>query len=148
PLAVKDNTAVAGETARSGSAATPEEPAAADHEVVRRLHAAGAVVVGLSSMPELGLFPMADSVYGTVRNPWCPERTPGGSSGGAAVAVAAGMVPLAQGNDGLGSIRIPAACCGLIGLKPGTGQVPPPFGEREAWFGLAENGPLATTVAD
>lgn len=148
PLAVKDNTAVAGEAARCGSAATPDEPAAADHEVVRRLRAAGAVVVGLSSMPELGLFPMDDSVYGIARNPWRPERTPGGSSGGAAVAVAAGMVPVAQGNDGLGSIRIPAACCGLFGLKPGPGVLPPPFEQGNPWFGLAEHGPLATTVAD
>src|SRR5918997_1190527 len=74
PLAVKDNTAVAGEAPRCGSAATPDEPAAVDHEVVRRLRAAGAVVVGISSMPDLGLFPMDDSVYGIARNPWCPER--------------------------------------------------------------------------
>jgi amidase len=148
PLAVKDNTAVAGETARRGSAATPDEPAAADDEVVRRLRAAGAVVVGLSSMPDLGLFPMDDSVYGIAHNPWCPERTPGGSSGGAAVAVAAGMIPVAQGNDGLGSIRLPAACCGLVGLKPGSGVLPPPFEQTDPWFGLAEHGPLATTVAD
>ena len=148
PVAVKDNTAVAREAIRSGSAATPDKPAAADHEVVRRLRAAGAVVVGLSSMPELGLFPMGDSVYGITRNPWRLERTPGGSSAGAAVAVAAGMVPLAQGNDGLGSIRIPAACCGLVGLKPGPGVIPPPFEKNNPWFGLAEHGPLATTVAD
>lgn len=148
PLAIKDNTAVVGETARSGSAAVPDEPATADHEVVRRLRAAGAVVVGISSMPELGIFPMGDSAYGIARNPWCPRRTPGGSSGGAAVAVAAGMTPLAQGNDGLGSIRIPAACCGLVGVKPGAGVVPSPFEQGDPWFGMAENGPLATTVAD
>jgi amidase len=148
PLAVKDNTAVRGEVARSGSAATPGDPAAADHEVVRRLRAAGAVVVGLSSMPELGIFPMNDSVFGVARNPWCPQRTPGGSSGGSAAAVAAGMVPLAQGNDGLGSLRIPAACCGLVGVKPGADVVPPPFPDEGPWFGPAENGALATTVAD
>ncbi len=148
PLAIKDNTAVAGETARSGSAATPDERAPADHEVVRRLRSAGAVILGISSMPELGIFPMDDSVYGIAHNPWCLQRTPGGSSGGAAVAVAAGMVPLAQGNDGLGSIRIPAACCGLVGFKPGTGIVPPPFDHADPWFGMAENGPVATTVGD
>jgi amidase len=116
--------------------------------VVRLLRAAGAVIVGISSMPELGIFPMNDSVYGIAHNPWCPQRTPGGSSGGAAVAVAAGMVPLAQGNDGLGSIRIPAACCGLVGVKPGTGMIPPPFDQGDPWFGMAENGALATAVAD
>ena len=148
PVAVKDNTAVAGEAPRTGSAATPAEPAVADHEVVRRLRAAGAVVVGLTSMPDLGIFPMGDSPYGIVRNPWRPDRTPGGSSGGAAAAVASGMVPVAQANDGLGSIRIPAACCGLLGLKPGPGVLPPPFEPGDPWFGLAEHGPLATTVAD
>lgn len=148
PLGVKDNTPVAGETPRFGSLATPDAPADADHEVVRRLRAAGAVVVGLTSMPELGVFPMGDSAWGVACNPWNPQLTPGGSSGGAAVAVAAGMVPLAQGNDGLGSIRIPAACCGLVGLKPGTGVLPPPGGAEDPWFGLAEHGPLASTVGD
>lgn len=149
PVAIKDNTAVAGAVSRSGSAATPDAPAAADHEVVRRLRAAGAVVVGITSMPELGLYPLDDSVYGSTRNPWAPGRTAGGSSAGAAAAVAAGMVPLAQGNDALGSIRVPAAACGVVGLKPGPGLVPPPFETAgDPWFGLAVNGPLATTVRD
>jgi amidase len=148
PLGVKDNTAVAGEVPRFGSLATPDTPAVADHEVVRRLRAAGAVVLGLTRMPELGIFPMGDSAWGLPRNPWNTQLTPGGSSGGAAVAVAAGMVPLAQGNDGLGSIRIPAACCGLVGLKPGTGVLPPPGDPQDPWFGLAEHGPLASTVGD
>ena len=99
--------------------------AAADAEVVRRLRTAGAVVVGKTTMPELGLWPFTESMtWGVTRNPWDVERTPGGSSGGSAAAVAAGMVPVALGADGAGSIRIPAACTGLFGLKPQSGRVP------------------------
>jgi amidase len=145
PIAIKDNVAVKGESTRNGSAATSEEPAAEDHPVVARLREAGAIVVGITTMPELALVAFSDSVYGTARNPWNLEHTPGGSSGGSAAAVAAGMVPLAHGNDGLGSLRIPAACCGLVTIKPGRRVIPPP--ERD-WFGLCENGPLATTVSD
>ena len=93
-----------------------------DHEVVRRLRAAGAVVVGLTRVPELCIFGTTDSTFGITRNPWDRRRTPGGSSGGSAAAVAAGTVPIAHGNDGMGSIRIPAACCGLVGIKPGRGR--------------------------
>ncbi|SDT70282.1 amidase [Actinoplanes derwentensis] len=148
PVAVKENTAVAGLPTWHGSAAarTPEV-AEADHEVVRRLRGAGAVVVGVTRMPEMGLWALTDDEDGPARNPWDLERTPGGSSGGSAAAVAAGLVPIAQGNDGLGSLRIPAACCGLVGLKPGRGVVPVDFGDKD-WFGLVENGMLATTVAD
>ncbi|MFD0656324.1 amidase family protein [Thermocatellispora tengchongensis] len=145
PVAVKDNIPVAGEATRNGSAATSSEPAAADHPVVARLRAAGAVVVGITNVPELCLVAFGDSVYGTARNPWRRDRTPGGSSSGSAAAVAAGLVPLATGSDGLGSLRIPAACCGVLAIKPGPGLVPPP---GEDWFGLTENGPLATTAAD
>ena len=99
--------------------------AAADSEVVRRLRAAGAIVVGKTTMPELGLWPFTESItWGVTRNPWDTDRTPGGSSGGSAAAVAAGLVPAAVAADGAGSIRIPAACCGLFGLKPHTGRVP------------------------
>jgi amidase len=147
PVAIKDNVAVAGEPMRCGTAATDAAPQPSDHEVVRRLRRAGAVVVGLTRVPELCVFAATDSVFGITRNPWDPTRTPGGSSGGSAAAVAAGMVAAAHGNDGLGSIRIPAACCGLVGIKPGRGLVPAGLGE-DSWFGLAENGPLATTVAD
>ncbi len=108
---------------------------------------AGAVVVGLTRVPELCVFGATDSTFGVTRNPWDRARTPGGSSGGSAAAVAAGMVAAAHGNDGMGSIRIPAACCGLVGLKPGHGVVPSGIGNG-SWFGMAENGPLATTVAD
>ncbi|MFB9674711.1 amidase [Streptosporangium vulgare] len=145
PVAIKDNVAVRGETSRNGSSATPDVPADEDHPVVARLRAAGAVVVGITNVPELCLAGFSDSAYGVTRNPWDPSRTPGGSSGGSAAAVAAGMVPLAHGTDGLGSLRIPAACCGLLSIKPGHGLVPAP--ERD-WYGMSENGPLATTVAD
>jgi amidase len=148
PVAVKENTAVAGLPTWHGSAAARTgEVAEVDHEVVRRLRGAGAVVVGVTKMPEMGLWAVTDDENGPTRNPWDLERTPGGSSGGSAAAVAAGLVPIAQGNDGLGSIRIPAACCGLVGLKPGRGVVPVDFGDND-WFGLVENGVLTTTVAD
>ncbi|GGX87131.1 amidase [Streptomyces minutiscleroticus] len=147
PVAVKDNLAVRGEATRNGSAATPDEPAREDHVTVARLRAAGAVVVGLTNVPELCVFGTTDGVHGTARNPWDLARTAGGSSGGGAAAVAAGMVPLALGNDGMGSVRIPAAHCGLVGLKPGHGVVPAGIGNGD-WFGMSENGPLATTVAD
>lgn len=147
PVAVKDNLAVRGESTRVGSAATPDVPAGADHVTVARLRAAGAVVVGLTNVPELCVFGTTEGVHGTARNPWDLSRTAGGSSGGSAAAVAAGMTPLALGNDGMGSLRIPAANCGLVTVKPGHGVVPAGIGEGD-WFGMSENGPLATTVED
>jgi amidase len=147
PMAVKDNIPVEGEPMRLGSAATLGTPQPKDHEVVRRLRAAGAIVVGISRMPELGVYGTSGSATGVVRNPWDPRRTAGGSSGGSAAAVASAMVPLAHGNDGLGSIRIPSAACGVFGIKPGSGTVPRDVGVR-GWFGMEENGPLATTVQD
>ncbi|OXS35338.1 amidase [Streptomyces sp. XY006] len=147
PVAVKDNLAVRGESRRVGSAATPDTPAARDHVTVARLRAAGAVVVGLTNVPELCVFGTTDGVLGTARNPWDPARSAGGSSGGSATAVAAGMVPIALGNDGMGSLRIPAANCGLVTIKPGRGVVPTGAGDSD-WFGMSENGPLATTVED
>ncbi|KRF32717.1 amidase family protein [Yonghaparkia sp. Soil809] len=147
PIAIKDNIPVAGEPMLEGSAATSAAPSLADHEVVARLRAAGAVVVGLTRVPELCVFGTTDSVHGTTRNPWNPTRTAGGSSGGSASAVASGMVAVAHAADGMGSIRIPAANCALVGLKPGAGLVPAEMG-ADSWFGMSENGPLATTVAD
>jgi amidase len=147
PIAIKDNIPVAGEPMRDGSAATSSALQSADHEIVSRLREAGAIVVGITRVPELCVFGTTDSVYGTTRNPWNPARTPGGSSGGAAAAVASGQVPFAHGNDGMGSVRIPAANCGLFGIKPGSGLVPQDIGV-DAWLGMSENGPLATTVAD
>jgi amidase len=147
PIPIKDNIAVSGEPMRIGSEATDATPNEFDHELVRRLRRAGAVVVGLTRVPELCVYGATDSIFGITRNPWNLDRTPGGSSGGAAAAVAAGMVAAAHGNDGMGSIRIPAACCGLVGIKPGLGVVPSDLGNG-SWFDMAENGPLATTVAD
>lgn len=147
PVAVKDNLPVEGEPMGMGAATGPRLPAAVDHPAVGRLRSAGAVIVGLTRLPELGIFPFTDGPAGTARNPWDLARSPGGSSGGSAAAVAAGLVPLALGNDGLGSIRIPAACCGVVGVKPGRGVVPAEVGVH-SWYGLTENGPLATTVED
>jgi amidase len=147
PIAVKENTQVAGVPFSHGSDATLGPVSEADHEVVRRLRGAGAVVIGTTRMPELGLWGTTDDATAITRNPWRLDRTAGGSSGGSAAAVAAGLVPIAHGNDGLGSIRIPAACCGLLGFKPGRGVVPAQLGADD-WFGLAEQGVLATTVAD
>jgi amidase len=147
PVAVKDNVSVTGEPMGYGSAAFPQVPRDHDHPVVARLRAAGAIVVGLTNLPELAIYPFTDSAYGIARNPWDTRRTPGGSSGGSAAAVASALVPLAHGTDGLGSVRIPAAACGLFGIKPGTGLLPGDLGET-GWFGLSESGTLATTVAD
>ncbi|MGY1652176.1 amidase [Geodermatophilus sp. SYSU D01119] len=147
PVAVKDNVAVAGEVATDGCAATSAGPAAADHEVVARLRAAGAVVVGITRVPELCLYAATDGPGTVTRNPWDTARSPAGSSGGAAAAVAAGVVPLAHGNDGMGSLRLPAAACGLVTLKPGRGVLPGGIGADD-WSGMAVNGVLATTVDD
>ncbi|MEU5310336.1 amidase family protein [Streptomyces sp. NPDC021562] len=147
PLAVKDNLPVRGEAPRDGSAATPDTPAETDHVTVARLRAAGAVVVGLTHVPELCVFGTTEGAHGSTRNPWDTTRSAGGSSGGSAAAVAAGLVPVAVGNDGMGSLRIPAANCGLVTIKPGFGVVPAGIGHGD-WFGMSENGPLATTVED
>jgi amidase len=147
PVAIKDNIAVAGEVMREGSLAMSSEPARLDHPVVARLRAAGAVVVGLTRTPELCLWSATDTPGVISRNPWSEEITCGGSSGGSAAAVAAGMVPIGHAYDGLGSIRLPAAACGLFGIKPGNGVVPTQTG-RNDWRGMGVNGPLATTVAD
>lgn len=145
PVAIKDNIDVMGESTRDGSAAYPDIPASREHELVQRLRAAGALIVGKSAMPEFGIWPMTDSAFGTTRNPWNTERGAGGSSGGSTAAVASKMVPIAHANDGAGSIRIPAATCGLFGIKPGRGVVPT---LEHHWFDMAENGPVATSVAD
>ena len=146
PVAVKDNIAVGGEPMRNGSLGTSPEPQERSHVLVDRLRRAGAVVVGTTRVPELCVFGTTDSPFGVTRNPLDLRRSPGGSSGGSAAAVAAGMVTVAHGNDGMGSLRIPAACTGLVGFKPGRGVVP--WGDDPTWFGLPEHGPLATTVDD
>ena len=147
PIAVKDDTPVAGEPRTRGSNAYGA-PEPEDAEFVARLRAAGAVVIGITRTPELGAWPFTETVAGGItRNPWNLQRTPGGSSGGSAAAVAAALVPGATGSDGAGSIRIPAACCGLFGLKVSRGGVPTapydaPFG------GLSVYGFLTRSVAD
>ncbi len=124
PVAIKDNRSVIGMPLTMGSGVFGDFVAGRDAYLVRRLREAGCVIVGKTSMPEMGILPTTEPRrFGPTRNPWDTGRTPGGSSGGAAAAVSAGMVPVAHGNDGGGSIRIPAACCGLVGLKPARGRV-------------------------
>jgi amidase len=146
PVAIKDNVDLAGYPTRNGSLGSSDAPVADDDEQASRLRRAGAVPVGKTTLPELGLWPFTETAaFGATRNPWGLDYTPAGSSGGSAAAVAAAMVPIALGNDGGGSIRMPASCCGLVGIKPGPGVVP----ARELnWFGMSEGGPLATTVSD
>lgn len=149
PVAIKDNVDVAGAPTRHGTQATPAGSAPRDDELVARLRQAGAIVIGKTRMPELAIWPFTESAaFGDTRNPWNPARTPGGSSGGGAAAVAAQMAPLALGSDGGGSIRVPAACCGIAGLKPGPGVIPLAGGQAEHWLGLSEFGPMARTVED
>jgi amidase len=148
PVAVKDCVPVAGEPMRVGSRATDPAVQSVDHELVTRLRQAGAVVVGSTACPEGMLWPTTDTPDAVTRNPWDRSRSVGGSSGGSAAAVAAGLVPLAHGTDGLGSIRIPAAACGVVGVKPGRDVVTPYDTSPEAWYGLAEHGPIAATVDD
>ncbi|MFF8382864.1 amidase [Streptomyces kanasensis] len=147
PVAVKDDTDVAGLPTRFGCAGDVP-PAASDGEAVRRLRAAGAIVVGKTNSCELGQWPFTEGpAFGATRNPWNAGHTPGGSSGGAAAAVAAGLVPAALGSDGAGSIRIPAAWTHLVGIKPQRGRVSVhPY--DDCFEGLTVNGPLARTVAD
>jgi amidase len=147
PFAVKDDIDVAGEVTTYGTNAYGE-PAAADAEVVRRLREAGAVIIGKTNVPELTMWPFTETAtFGATRNPWDLQRAPGGSSGGSAAAVAAGLVGAALGSDGAGSIRIPAAWCGLFGLKPQRGRVSMAPRAR-GWHGLSVKGVLARRVAD
>jgi amidase len=147
PIAIKDEVDVAGEVKTNGTDAFAE-PARADCEMVRRLREAGAIVVGLTLLPEMAICGFTESAtYGVTRNPWNPQRTPGGSSGGSGAAVAAGLVPIASAGDGAGSIRIPAASCGLFGLKPSRGRVSL-APELEGWRGLAVEGCLSRSVLD
>jgi amidase len=148
PIAVKDNVAVAGEVMTVGSSArATAAPETRDHPVVARLRKAGAVIVGITRVPELCLYASTDGPGTVTRNPWDTARSSGGSSGGSAAAVASGSVPLAHGNDSMGSLRIPAAANGLVTLKPGRGVVPADLG-ADGWSDMGANGALATTVAD
>jgi amidase len=147
PIAIKDLTATAGIRTTYSSRAYADYVPEFDTAVVRRIRDAGFVIVGKTNTPEFGTVAFTESdLNGATRNPWNTELTPGGSSGGAAAAVSAGLVPLAHATDGGGSIRIPASCCGLFGLKPSRGRVSSaPFGSLE---GLSTAGPMARTVED
>jgi amidase len=147
PVAIKDDIDVAGQLTTFGSDAV-STPKSADAEVVRRLREAGAVIIGKTNVPELMMLPMCESkTFGATRNPWNTDLTPGGSSGGNGAALAAGLVPLAVGSDGGGSIRIPSSWCGLYGLKTSRDLVP--LAPRdEPWCGLDVYGPMARSVED
>lgn len=148
PIAAKDNVNLGGEVTSYGTGAMTQ-PAARDAEVVRRLRAAGAVIVATTTLPELEIWGhfTESQTWGVTRNPWDLERAPGGSSGGSAAAVAAGLVAGALASDGGASIRVPAAMCGIFGLKPQRGRISlSPDAER--WYGLTTFGGLARSVLD
>ena len=150
PVGVKDLEDAAGYITSQGSAIfASSAPASVDSPFVARLKAAGCVVVGKTNTPELGW--KADTVnpvFGTTCNPWATEHSAGGSSGGSAAALASGMVPLATGSDGGGSVRIPSSCCGLSGMKPSLGRVPSGGGGLPGWHLLSTKAPMARRMAD
>jgi amidase len=147
PIAVKDISPVAGMPLTGASELFGDYLAHEDSHTVRRLRQAGFIIVGKTTLSEFGVVPAAESRrFGVTRNPWDLSRTPGGSSGGSAAAVASGMVPLAHGNDGGGSIRVPAACCGLVGLKPTRGRISRGPEAGEDFF--VQDGVLTHSVAD
>jgi amidase len=150
PLLLKDIMGdCAGMPTRSACAFVPATPLPADAEVVARYKRAGFIPFAKTNAPELGIPPVTESrLYGPARNPWNLEHTPGGSSGGSAAAVAAGIVPVAHGNDGGGSIRIPAACCGLVGLKPTRGRISLAPNLGDVLGGLVVEHVLSRTVRD
>jgi Asp-tRNA(Asn)/Glu-tRNA(Gln) amidotransferase A subunit family amidase len=150
PIGVKDSEDAAGYRTTHGSTLLATSPPALhDSALVARLRAAGAVVVGKTNLPEFAWSAhTSNSLFGTTRNPWAPLHSAGGSSGGSAAAVASGMVPLATGSDGGGSIRIPSSCCALSGMKPSLGRVPAGSSEGAGWLGLSSKGVLGRTVED
>ena len=149
PVAIKDDQDVAGEPTNFGTSLVMP-PAGGDSEIVRRLREAGAIVIGKTNVPELTIWPFTESAgFGVTRNPFDLSRTTGGSSGGSGAAVAAGLVAVGTASDGLGSIRIPAACCGLVGMKPTKDRVSlAPKTSETAWHGLAHYGVLTRSVRD
>ncbi|HEY4894876.1 MAG TPA: amidase [Solirubrobacteraceae bacterium] len=147
PTAIKNNRPVQGLRLTYGCELMAQNMCDYDHNITRRLKDAGFVIVGTTTLPEYGILPVSEArLFGPTRNPWDLERTPGGSSGGAAAAVASGMLPVAHGNDGGGSVRIPAACCGLVGLKPARGRISPAPELGDSSLGI--DGMLTRTVAD
>jgi amidase len=146
PIPIKDLTPVQGWPTTFGSHGAPEGPSAESELVVVDLQRAGFLTTARTNTPEFGPITVAENLrYGVTRNPWDLAHTPGGSSGGAGAAVAAGMFPIAHANDGGGSIRIPSSCCGLVGLKPSRGRVPALY---TPWEGAAVEGVITRTVAD
>src|SRR5438067_1694392 len=146
PISIKDLNDTAGIRTTQGSAAFAERVPDTDDDVVAALKRAGFIILGKTNTPEFGNGPWTEPLaFGPTRNPWDTERTPGGSSGGAAAALAAGLCPISQGSDGGGSIRIPASCCGLFGIKPSRGRVSHSPGAQSF---LSQNGPIARSVAD
>jgi amidase len=147
PIAIKNNRSIAGRRLTFAAELMGDFIAPQDHNVVARLKAAGFVIVGSTTLPEYGIVPVTETArFGATRNPWDPTRTPGGSSGGSAAAVASGMVPIAHANDGGGSTRIPAACCGLVGLKPQRGRIS--LAPELGYQFLVQDGVLTRTVAE
>src|SRR3954468_1601546 len=147
PIAIKANVPVEGLCMNMGSRFLAGHRPDHTAYLVRRFREAGFVVVGVTNLPEFGILPTTEPRHtGPTRNPWDGDRTPGGSSGGSAAAVSGGLIPIAHGNDGGGSIRIPAACCGLLGLKPSRGRISrgPDLGDSF----LAVDGVLTRTVTD
>jgi amidase len=146
PIPIKDLAAVAGWPVTYGSHGAPTAPSAESELVVEALRRAGFILCGRTNTPEFGPITATENVrYGPTRNPWNPQHTPGGSSGGAGAAVAAGMFRIAHASDGGGSIRIPGSCCGLVGLKPSRGRVP---SRSTMWEGAATDGAVTRTVGD
>jgi Asp-tRNA(Asn)/Glu-tRNA(Gln) amidotransferase A subunit family amidase len=148
PISFKDLTITAGIRTTFGSRIWEHHVPKEDAPVVARARRAGAIVLGKTNTPEFGCKGVTDNrIFGATRNPWDPTRTPGGSSGGAAAALAAGLGPLAEGSDLAGSVRVPAACCGVVGLKPTLGRVPR-YPNLNSWTSFSVIGPMARTVRD
>ena len=150
PFLAKDlQSEYAGHPTSRGSRLTAARVPECDTELVRRIRATGVSVLGKTNLPEFGLLPYTEpELWGPCRNPWALDRIPGGSSGGSAAAVAAGIVPMAGGGDGAGSIRMPASCCGLFGLKPSRGRIPPGPRDAEPWHGSVTEHVLTRSVRD
>src|SRR6266536_2652495 len=149
PASVKVLAAMAGYPHTFGSRAFEDQVATVDLFVVTGIRAAGCPILGRTTTPEFGSRPVTEfGLHGTARNPWSTDHTPGGSSGGAAAALAAGLCAWSHGTDGGGSVRIPASCCGLVGLKPSRGRISPGPLVGEGWAGLSTQGVIARTVRD
>jgi len=149
PISIKDLAITKGLRTTRGSKAFEHWVPDADDIVSERLRASGAVFLGKTNTPEFGHRGSTENLIGEpCRNPWDPARTPGGSSGGAAAALAAGLCPVATGSDGGGSIRIPAGFCGVYGIKPSQGRVPAPYDGAGGWRPFSQNGPMSRTVRD